>query len=38
VHFFAMAAIMSFIIIHVLLVIMVPKVLPPMITGGRLEE
>jgi thiosulfate reductase cytochrome b subunit len=37
VHFFAMAAIGAFIVIHVLLVLMVPKVLPPMVTGGRLE-
>ncbi len=37
VHFFAMAAIASFIAVHVLLVLMVPKTLPPMITGGRLE-
>jgi thiosulfate reductase cytochrome b subunit len=38
VHFFAMGAIVAFTAIHVLLVIMVPKVLPPMITGGRLES
>jgi len=37
VHFFAMTAIGLFIVIHVLLVIAVPKVLPPMITGGRVE-
>lgn len=37
VHFFAMAAIGAFVVIHVLLVAAVPKVLPPMITGGRLE-
>jgi thiosulfate reductase cytochrome b subunit len=37
VHFFAMAAIATFIAIHVLLVALVPKSLPPMITGGRLE-
>ncbi len=37
VHFFAMAAIVAFIIVHILLVLMVPKVLPPMITGGRQE-
>jgi thiosulfate reductase cytochrome b subunit len=35
VHFFAMAAIVSFIAVHVALVVAVPKVLPPMITGGR---
>ncbi len=38
VHFFAMAAIVGFLIIHVLLVLMVPRVLPPMITGGKLPE
>ncbi|HQT47084.1 MAG TPA: cytochrome b/b6 domain-containing protein [Acidocella sp.] len=37
VHFFAMAAIAGFLFIHLLLVAMVPKVLPPMITGGRIE-
>lgn len=37
VHFFAMAAIAGFVVIHLLLVAMVPKVLPPMITGGRIE-
>ena len=37
VHFFAMAAIGLFIVIHVVLVLAVPKTLPPMITGGRLE-
>jgi thiosulfate reductase cytochrome b subunit len=35
VHFFAMGAIVLFLAIHVILVIMVPKVLPPMITGGK---
>ena len=38
VHFFAMAAIAGFFFIHLVLVLMVPKVLPPMITGGRLEK
>jgi thiosulfate reductase cytochrome b subunit len=38
VHFFAMAAIAAFLCIHILLVLMVPKVLPPMITGGRVEQ
>ncbi len=38
VHFFAMAAIVSFLVIHVALVILVPKSLPPMITGGRIES
>jgi thiosulfate reductase cytochrome b subunit len=37
VHFFAMAAIAGFLVVHVLLVLIVPKVLPPMITGGRIE-
>ncbi len=36
VHFFAMAVIASFLVIHLLLVLMVPKVLPPMLTGGKL--
>lgn len=35
VHFFAMAAIAGFLAIHLILVALVPKVLPPMITGGR---
>lgn len=35
VHFFAMAAIVLFLAIHLTLVAMVPKVLPPMITGGK---
>lgn len=38
VHFFAMAAIAAFLVIHVLLVILVPKVLPPMIFGGKRED
>jgi thiosulfate reductase cytochrome b subunit len=38
VHFFAMAAIAGFLFIHLVLVLTVPKVLPPMITGGRLEK
>jgi thiosulfate reductase cytochrome b subunit len=37
VHFFAMAAIVTFTVIHILLVLLVPKVLPPMIFGGREE-
>jgi thiosulfate reductase cytochrome b subunit len=36
VHFFAMAAIALFVAVHLALVAMVPKVLPPMITGGKL--
>lgn len=37
VHFFAMAGIALFVLIHVTLVILVPKSLPPMILGGSLE-
>jgi thiosulfate reductase cytochrome b subunit len=37
VHFFAMAAIASFLFIHLLLVALVPKSLPPMIFGGKAE-
>jgi thiosulfate reductase cytochrome b subunit len=36
VHFIAMAGIVLFLVVHVLLVALVPRVLPPMITGGRL--
>ena len=36
VHFFAMSAIAAFLVVHLLLVAMVPKVLPPMIAGGRI--
>jgi thiosulfate reductase cytochrome b subunit len=35
VHFFAMSAIVAFFAVHLLLVVMVPKALPPMITGGH---
>jgi thiosulfate reductase cytochrome b subunit len=35
VHFFAMLAIAGFLAVHLVLVALVPKVLPPMITGGR---
>ncbi|MDE8346132.1 MAG: cytochrome b/b6 domain-containing protein [Acidocella sp.] len=38
VHFFAMAAIAIFVAIHLALVLLVPKVLPPMITGGRISS
>jgi thiosulfate reductase cytochrome b subunit len=38
VHFLAMAGIVGFFIIHILLVLLVPKTLPPMITGGTLDE
>jgi thiosulfate reductase cytochrome b subunit len=37
VHFFAMASIVGFLVIHVLLVALVPKSLPPMIFGGKAE-
>jgi thiosulfate reductase cytochrome b subunit len=33
VHFFCMAAIALFVAVHLLLTALVPKVLPPMITG-----
>jgi thiosulfate reductase cytochrome b subunit len=33
VHFFGMAGIVGFIVVHVVLTILVPKTLPPMITG-----
>lgn len=35
VHFFAMSFICLFILVHLLLVALVPKSLPPMLTGGR---
>lgn len=38
VHFVAMAGISAFLIVHVLLVALVPRVLPAMITGGRLPD
>ncbi len=38
VHFFAMAGIACFLAVHLALVALVPKVLVPMITGGRLSE
>jgi thiosulfate reductase cytochrome b subunit len=38
VHFFAMAGIVSFLTVHLLLVALVPKVLWPMIAGGRVQE
>ncbi|HEX7389881.1 MAG TPA: cytochrome b/b6 domain-containing protein [Acidiphilium sp.] len=38
VHFCAMAGISLFIVVHVLLVALVPRVLPAMITGGHLPE
>jgi thiosulfate reductase cytochrome b subunit len=33
VHFFGMAGMVGFVIVHVALTLLVPKVLPPMITG-----
>jgi thiosulfate reductase cytochrome b subunit len=38
VHFFAMAAIVAFFAIHVVLVMLVPRVLPPMLFGGRTKD
>jgi thiosulfate reductase cytochrome b subunit len=38
VHFTAMACIVAFFAIHVLLVTLVPKTLPSMITGGNIPE
>ena len=38
VHFFAMAGIVTFLAVHLVLVVLVPRVLLPMITGGRLSE
>ncbi len=38
VHFFAMTGIACFLAVHLALVALVPKVLVPMITGGRLSE
>jgi len=38
VHFTAMALIVAFFAIHVLLVLLVPKTLPSMITGGKMPE
>ncbi len=39
IHFFGMAAIVGFVVVHVALVVLVPKVLLPMITGrARIQE
>lgn len=38
VHFVAMAGIVLFVVVHLALVAVVPKVLWPMIRGGRVEE
>jgi len=35
VHFFAMSGIMLFVVVHVVMVLLVPKTLPGMITGGK---
>ncbi|QCR36634.1 cytochrome b/b6 domain-containing protein [Nissabacter sp. SGAir0207] len=35
VHFFAMSGVLLFVVIHVLMVLLVPKTLPAMITGGK---
>jgi len=35
VHFLCMSAIAAFLLVHLILVILVPRVLPTMITGGR---
>lgn len=34
VHFFAMSGVMLFVVVHVVMVLLVPKTLPAMITGG----
>ncbi|MFZ4834612.1 cytochrome b/b6 domain-containing protein [Rouxiella sp. Mn2063] len=36
-HFFGMSGIVLFVVVHVFMVIMVPKTLPAMITGGKKE-
>ena len=38
IHFLGMAAIVMFLIVHVALVVIVPKTLPPMITGRALAH
>ncbi len=38
VHFLAMAGIVGFFVVHILLVMIVPKTLPPMIIGGTVED
>ncbi|PLR33032.1 thioredoxin reductase [Chimaeribacter californicus] len=35
VHFYAMSGIVLFVVVHVLMVLLVPKTLPAMITGGK---
>lgn len=38
VHFIAMSGIVLFLAVHILLVALVPRVLPPMITGGTIRD
>ena len=38
VHFVAMSGIVGFIVVHLLLVLLVPRTLPPMITGSARKE
>jgi thiosulfate reductase cytochrome b subunit len=38
VHFIAMSGIVLFLAVHILLVALVPRVLPPMITGGQIDN
>ena len=38
VHFVAMAGIVGFVVVHLLLVLLVPRTLPPMITGRARDE
>ncbi|MEM6052055.1 cytochrome b/b6 domain-containing protein [Erwinia sp. P7711] len=38
VHFFAMSGLMLFVVLHVAMVLLVPKTLPAMVTGGRIRE
>lgn len=38
VHFVAMAGIVAFVVVHLALVVLVPKTLIPMLTGGRHKE
>ena len=38
IHFIAMAGIVLFVAVHLVLVALVPRVLPPMITGGRMRS
>lgn len=38
VHFFAMSGLMLFVVLHVAMVLLVPKTLPAMVTGGKIRE